>query len=206
MIQFKKLPFNIENVWLISDTHAYHKNICAGSSTWEDKENSTRQFANENSMTLELIKNINSKVKYDDLLIHCGDWSFGGKENVEKFRNQINCRSIILHEGNHDHNINDENKNLFYEYTQIGYWQIDHLKFVCCHYPLTIWHQSHKDVPLFYGHVHGSFKNKGKSLDIGIDNTFRLLKGYNPISLKKAYDIAMSNETVYESHHNIKTN
>jgi len=209
MIQFEKLPFNVGNTWMTSDIHGFHKNIAKGSSTWEeDHSSSCRDFKNEIEMTEHIVNQINKYVKEDDLLINCGDWSFGGKGNIFTLRNMIKCKNIILIQGNHDHNITNSNdqEGLFYDFQQIGYYQVDHIKFVTCHYPMSIWHQSHKDVPLFYGHVHGSFKNVGKSLDVGIDNIFNLTGEYKPISLVEADKIARSNKTFLESHHQKNTN
>jgi calcineurin-like phosphoesterase family protein len=209
MIQFKKLPFKIEQVYLTSDTHYSHNNICRGISKWNSNE--CRDFDTLEEMNNTIVNNINKYVKYDDLLIHCGDWSFGGIENIKKFRDRINCKNIILIQGNHDHNIDKHVENgtineLFLEFKQIGYYQIEFMKFVCCHFPMSIWHQSHKDVPLFYGHVHGSFQNVGKSMDVGIDNIFKLIDIYKPISLEAAFNICMSRETFLESHHQKNTN
>ena len=99
-----KIPID-RKVWLTSDTHGYHKNICYGTSIWNDKENSTRKFDNELIMTQHIIDNINKYVAEDDILIHLGDWSFGGIENIWNFRKQIKCKNIYLVLGNHDHHI-----------------------------------------------------------------------------------------------------
>lgn len=210
MIQFEKLNFKIENVYLTSDTHYNHKNICKGTTSWKTGHNEQcRIFDTLENMNNNIVENINRIVGENDLLIHGGDWSFGGQEYITEFRNRIVCKNIILIQGNHDHHIKKvlkENPSLFIEFTQIGFYQIEYIKFVISHYPQAIWHQSHKDIPLFYGHVHGSFENKGKSLDIGIDNIFNLTSEYKPISLDLAYKLCMQKPTFLESHHNLKTN
>ena len=77
---------------------------------------------------------------------------------------------------------------------------------MCSHYPYLLWHQSHKSVPLMFGHVHGSNPGVGKSMDVGIDNIFKLTGEYRPINLE-TFEAFVSNKEVYlESHHNSTTN
>lgn len=209
MIPFKLLPFTIDQVFLTSDTHYSHRNICKATSTWEAPNNAgCRNFFSLEEMDEAIVNGINRIVKPNDLLIHCGDWTFGGYKNISKFRKSIRCKNIILLQGNHDHHISQEfvANGDFLEFTQIGFYQVEYMKFVCAHYPMSIWHQSHHDVPLFYGHVHGSFQNVGKSLDVGIDNMFKLKGRYEPISLGEAYEICSRKPAYLESHHNATTN
>lgn len=105
-------------IWFTSDTHFQHKNIVLGVSEWDDKEKSCRKFATLEEMNELIVKNINDVVKEDDILYHLGDWSFGGIENIWKFRKQIKCKNIILIPGNHDHHIkkNKELPNVFNEH------------------------------------------------------------------------------------------
>lgn len=208
MIAFKKLPFKIDQTWITSDSHYNHKNICKGTTSWDSPHNEgCRNFETLELMNESIVNNINDSVKPDDLLIHLGDWSFGGVKSIFEFRDSIRCKNVILIQGNHDHLIYaNTHGELFQEFTQIGFYQIESLRFVCSHYPMSIWHQSHHDVPLFYGHVHGSFQNVGKSLDVGIDNIFKLKKSYSPISLQESYNIASKRETYLESHHSEHTN
>lgn len=98
-----------QQAYFISDTHAYHTNICKGSTRWDLNDHggnlSVRDFKNEYEMTEVMLKDINDTVGQDDYLIHLGDWSFGGIENIWKFRKRINCHNIILILGNHDQHI-----------------------------------------------------------------------------------------------------
>ena len=79
-------------VWITSDTHYGHKNICRGVTNWRLPDGSvpidqTRDFDTIERMNESIIRNINSVVGQDDVLIHLGDWSFGGFDNIEIFRN-----------------------------------------------------------------------------------------------------------------------
>lgn len=95
----------MSNIWFTSDTHHSHKNICIGVSEWDDKAKSCRNFQTLEEMNELIVSNINKYVKEDDILYHLGDWSFGGIENIWKFRKQIKCKNIYLVPGNHDHHI-----------------------------------------------------------------------------------------------------
>jgi predicted phosphodiesterase len=56
-------------------------------------------------MNQALVDGINKNVKFNDVLIHLGDWSFGGIDKIWEFRKQINCQNIYHVYGNHDHHI-----------------------------------------------------------------------------------------------------
>lgn len=100
-----KITLNKEQrVFFTSDTHFHHKNICHGVSRWAD-ERTCRPFETLEEMDQKLIENINSTVGEDDILVHLGDWSFGGSDQIWNFRKQINCKNIHLILGNHDHHI-----------------------------------------------------------------------------------------------------
>jgi len=207
MIKFRELPFKIEQTWLTSDWHLYHKNIAKGSSNWSG---GYRDFPDQFLMTDHIVDTINSYVKPTDLLINVGDLSFGGKENIKKSLDRVNCQNIIHIEGNHDHHTLEFEmlaiSGKLLDFKQIGYFNISGQKLVCCHFPFAIWHQSHKNIPLAFGHVHGSYPGLGKSMDVGIDNIYKLFGEYRPISLLEFMEIIDTKETYLESHHNIKTN
>ena len=95
-----------EKVWITSDTHYGHTNICRGVTNWrlpngDIPVNQTRDFLTIDKMNATIVNNINGIVGQDDILIHLGDWSFGGFENIEEFRNRIICQNIHLILGNH---------------------------------------------------------------------------------------------------------
>lgn len=171
------------NVWLTSDTHFSHKNICRGVTQWDtSRANSTRDFNTVKEMNRTLVDNINSVVMQDDTLIHLGDWSFGGVDEIWNFRKQIICKNIILVLGNHDHHIrnNRELPNSFQ--AQIGrtlfanevfMWVGDLLELsiidntnegrggksprmdiVCTHYPFASWDELGKGRVHLHGHIH----------------------------------------------------
>jgi len=178
-----------KNIWITSDTHYGHKNICRGVTDWRTKDgkipiNSTRDFASLDLMNDTIVNNINNCVGQDDVLIHLGDWSFGGYENIRKFRERIICESVYLIYGNHDHNIRnnrDNIKELFvetYSYAELVY---DKNTFVLFHYPILSWNCISRGYVHLFGHQHSSPDKKfrtGKSMDIGID-THEKFQPYN---------------------------
>lgn len=93
-----------DKLWFTSDTHFGHKNIVSKESCWTDKSG-CRDFPTKEAMSQNIVESINKYVKEDDILIHLGDWSFGGIENIWKYRKQIICKTIYLCIGNHDNNI-----------------------------------------------------------------------------------------------------
>jgi calcineurin-like phosphoesterase family protein len=93
-----------QRLWFTSDTHYNHANICSATTQWVNPV-TLRDFKSLEHMNACLVGNINEKVGQDDILFHLGDWSFGGFESIQKFRDQIVCKNIHLILGNHDHHI-----------------------------------------------------------------------------------------------------
>ena len=95
-----------QNVYTTSDTHYNHKNICSAVTEWKNtRPGQTRDFKSLSHMNQTIVNNINAVVGEDDILIHFGDWSFGGIEQIWEFRKQIICKNIYLIFGNHDEHI-----------------------------------------------------------------------------------------------------
>jgi calcineurin-like phosphoesterase family protein len=134
-------------------------------------------------MNSTLVNNINEVVGEDDILIHLGDWSFGGFEQIEEFRNKILCKNIHLIYGNHDHHIkrNKENIQRLFSSTQ-DYLNLDlripngkntdKLTLVCMHYPIASWDSMNNGVIHLHGHVHlppNLRIAEGRAMDVGVD-------------------------------------
>ena len=197
MIKFN--PKKDYKIFFSSDLHGLHKNICYGTSNWDNKENSTRKFDNPNSMTDVIIDNINKLVSYDDKLFLLGDLLFHYKDvdSYIRFLNRINCNNMFLLYGNHDHRenlrqacliINDYNKKIsISDYLEI---EIDGKLICMSHYPMARWNNRHnKRSYMLFGHEHGKFDNGELSLDVGIDNAFKLFREYRPFSWKEVQTI-----------------
>ena len=195
--------------WVISDTHAFHKNICKGCTSWRD--GADRDYDDPVKMTVEMADVINQHVMPDHDLIHLGDWSFGGFENIKRFREMLACRNIYLICGNHDHHIEEDRdgcRSLFRKvYGEPGISclveiKVGNFKYICGHYKMAIWNKSHHDVRNLWGHSHGSMPDDPnlRSFDAGWD-VWR-----KPLNFVEVEQI-MSKKT-YKSvdHHNKETN
>lgn len=168
------------DVWITSDTHYGHKNICRGVTNWRLPDGSipisqTRDFKSIEQMNDTIVNNINEVVKQEDILIHLGDWSFGGFENIRKFYDRIICKNIHLILGNHDHHILNNRENvqeLFLTVSQYETLVIGKQEFRLMHYPISSWDGLNKGVMHLHGHCHLPTElrfGKGKRVDVGID-------------------------------------
>ena len=169
-----------EKYWLVSDTHYGHKNICRGVTDWRLPNGdipieSTRPFSSIEEMNNTIVDNINNVVGQNDWLIHLGDWSFGGFDNIQKFRERILCKNIVLVLGNHDHHIDknkDDVRKLFTMVTKYLTIYHDKKQISLFHYPITSWDGMGKGSIHLHGHTHLSNDNRfgiGRRMDIGID-------------------------------------
>lgn len=168
------------NVWITSDTHYSHKNICRGVTNWRTSEgeipvSQTRDFPTIEKMNASIVNNINEVVGQDDILIHLGDWSFGGYDQIREFWDRIICKNIHLVLGNHDHHI-DNNRDgcqgLFQSVSHYNTLEIGQFKFRLMHYPISSWDGLGKGVMHLHGHCHLPTNlrfGKGQRMDIGMD-------------------------------------
>lgn len=212
-----------------SDTHYGHANIASQyGSNWKS---GWRGFKDLDDMNQHLVSQINKTVGPDDTLYHLGDWSFGGIDNIWKFRKQVQCRNIHLILGNHDHHIEDNkiitiptgDLNLAFGlnctmnttfrvhdiFSSVSHYHEVHLNgnvYVLSHYGMRVWHGSHKGWIHLYGHSHGSLPPFGKSVDVGVDNAKKYLGDYRPFSEAEIIDFMSKRSIEYADHHEQKTN
>ena len=190
-----------QRLFFTSDTHYNHANICTATTTWVGAENLTRKFNTLNHMNDTLVNNINELVGENDVLIHLGDWSFGGFEKISEFRNRIICKNIHLTYGNHDHHIRNNKEDikdifssthdyLFLDIRRpsiVGKGQMDKYSFVCMHYPIASWDSMNDGTIHLHGHVHlppNLRLGEGKSLDVGVDGN-----NLHPMSLDEVLSV-----------------
>ena len=178
-MKFDKL-LTTGTVWITSDTHYHHKNICRGVTNWRTQDgkipvSSTRDFRDLDEMDSTIVNNINAKVGPDDTLIHLGDVAFGGFEMVGQFLDRLVCKNIHLVLGNHDHHIQNDREGIQSRFLSVQNYleaNIEGENFILCHYPLQSWNGLNKGFIHLHGHVHLSAQNKwgnGKRLDVGMD-------------------------------------
>lgn len=196
----------MNNIWFTSDTHYHHKNIVRGCTNWEGSLQRCRDFDTLEQHNQTLVDNINNVVKENDILYHCGDWSFGGFDNIWNFRKQLNCKNIHLIFGNHDHHIENNRGGCQGYFTSVQYYKeifVDKNKIILFHYAMRVWNQSHHNSWLLYGHSHGTIDNNyGKSMDVGVDTH----PEFRPYHYDEIKQIMNNRESVLIDHHSEKTN
>jgi calcineurin-like phosphoesterase family protein len=173
-----------QRIFFTSDTHYAHSNICSATTNWSVNDGYARTFNSLEHMNTTIVNNINNMVGEDDILIHLGDWSFGGFDKIEEFRSRILCKNIHLVLGNHDHHIerNKEGIQRLFSSVQnylrleikkpINKATVDKHTFVCMHYPIASWHDMNQGVIHLHGHVHLPPRLRvadGKAMDVGVD-------------------------------------
>jgi calcineurin-like phosphoesterase family protein len=198
----------MRKVWFTADTHFGHNKIpfyakrkfCLDEqesekldSIWRNKSmhnDWAPSWASIARMDDYLIRRINDCVAKDDILWHLGDFCYGKKgklaETARKYRERINCKNVFLVAGNHD---SPEVKRAFngnYEYFEL---KVSSRIIVLSHYCQAFWNKSHAKSWMLYGHAHGSAEQwldenmPGRlSMDVGVDNVFKVLGEYRPIS------------------------
>ena len=175
-----------QNLFFTSDTHYNHTNICRATTRWTDADSVTRDFKSLDHMNDTIVNNINEVVGENDILIHLGDWSFGGFDKIEEFRNRIICKNIHLVLGNHDHHIERNKDNIQRLFTSVNHYinldvrrpslmkkgEMDKFKFVLMHFPIASWDGMNDNVMHLHGHVHLPKHQRiaeGRAMDVGVD-------------------------------------
>ena len=197
------------NIWFTSDSHFGHTNIAGPKiSTWSS---GYRDFNSVHEMNMALVDGINKYVKEDDILYHLGDWSFGGVQNIFQFRNYIICKNIHLILGNHDKHIIDKEIKyydtkfnpieLFSSVQDVLTLELGKTKLFLSHYSHRVWLGSHKGVIHLYGHSHGNIPDYGKSMDVGVDVSFKKFGEYRPFNIGDITNIMSKRSIDKIDHH-----
>jgi calcineurin-like phosphoesterase family protein len=153
-------------------------------------------------------------VGQDDVLICLGDWSFGGFEFIQQFRDRIVCKNVHLVLGNHDHHIERNRENIKSIFSSVSEYlrivvmepvkknEAKRHEFVCMHYPIQSWDGLNKGIIHLHGHVHLPNERKfgkGKKMDVGFDGhpefrPYNLLREIVPIMNKREMLSDMPND------------
>lgn len=140
-------------LWFTSDTHFGHLNII---------RYCDRPFKDQYHMDKVLINNWNSLISNDDIVIHAGDFCWGGKGEWIHLLHRLNGTKILV-PGNHDRD-KDIPKEMF-EMVAYGYLNMEikddkPQRITACHFPMLSWHHSHKGAWNLFGHWHSSTVHK----------------------------------------------
>ena len=146
-------------VWVTSDTHFGHTNII---------KYCDRPFTNTEDMDQAIIKDWNSKVGPEDLVIHLGDVTFKSKSKMDFIMSQLSGKKMLIL-GNHDRRQDLEEHFLegCFHYLSITRGS---QHYILMHYPIESWDRKFHDVPHLHGHCHGTVNNAGLlRFDMGWD-------------------------------------
>jgi calcineurin-like phosphoesterase family protein len=172
-----------QRIFFTSDTHYGHSNICRATSNWGD-DSKTRDFKSLDHMNTTLVDEINNKVGENDVLIHLGDFSFGGFDNIAEFRGRILCKNVHLILGNHDHHIERDKDGIRSLFKSVNHYavldvrrsgkdkEMEKYSIVLCHFPIASWDSMNTGRIHLHGHVHLAPHNKiaeGRAMDVGVD-------------------------------------
>lgn len=200
-------------IYFISDTHFNHANLVSATTKWSDNSK-TRQFSSLEEHNVWLINSINSIVRHDDELYHLGDWSFGGKDKIKTFRDQLNCRKIHIICGNHDHHIHQESHGDLFEsitpYLCNKLIKVNSQTIILGHHAMRTWYKDNKGSWMLYGHSHGTLNDNypelnRRTIDVGVDNLMKIIS--RPvISFTELNTLFVNRQVKQIDHHNESTN
>lgn len=184
-------------VYITSDLHWSHKNLCRGTCSWEDKSG-CRDFDTIDKMNDWAIDKINAKVGPEDVLWNLGDVVFGKKTDLYEFMGRLKCKEMHLLRGNHEQYLEGfpELKTCFASID--NYKEIRYNKTLFClfHYPLQVWNEHHKGAIMCHGHCHQSLPvSKRRIFDVGIDHPD------SPFSLDELLLLASKRKIEVLDHH-----
>jgi len=167
----------IENTWLWSDLHFFHKNII---------EFSDRPYPDVETMNEHLVANFNDYVQPDDTSIWVGDVGFSNDTAINELLDQCNGYKILI-VGNHDFNKKKLRKLNFNEVHLLQHIQTPYVDLVLTHYPMD-----NLPVPYFnvHGHLHAYPPNNYFSNSLQHINVNCEFIDYKPTELAKVIKLA----------------
>jgi calcineurin-like phosphoesterase family protein len=185
---FPKQTLNVDKVWFSSDLHLNHQAVI----------NFGRQFDSVSHMNDYILNETNKVVRENDLLVLCGDTMMGEKDYIQ-FLNSLICDNIIMLFGNHCNRSKMQSAliecdKLIYigDYVELNVEK----QIICCsHFPQFNWNYQDDGAISLHGHLHADENavvkeiHKYKSLDVGIDNYYKLFGEYSLFSFEKVCEL-----------------
>jgi len=117
-----------------------------------------------------IIKNLEERIKPQDILYFLGDLTFKeikAREFFERFE-KIEVHFII---GNHDsRGVIKIAKEFCASVSHLKAIKIEDQPITLCHYAMRVWNKSHFNAWQLYGHSHAKLLPVGKQYDVGVDN------------------------------------
>lgn len=196
LTSFPKISMQFDNVYFSSDLHIDHQAVI----------NFGRNFASLEWMNQYIINEINGKVGVNDLIVLLGDTMMQEK-NYFDFLEKLNCKKVIMLYGNHC-NIGKisqvHSEKLLYH----GYYLelLIEGQIICCqHYPSFNWNYQDDGSWGLHGHLHSDENSivkeihKYKSLDVGIDNYYKMFGEYSLFSFEQIKEL-LKDKLIIERH------
>ena len=180
------------SVFFTSDTHFGHKNIIVF-----EKEN--RPFQDVSDMDWVLIKNWNSIVDSDDVVIHLGDAAMGDINHTIGLMSKLNGHKILV-PGNHDSVFSGNKPDYVQKWMPLyrtvfaEIWPEEYdfslsngTEVTLSHFPYdkderhedryAAFQPTDRNLPLLHGHVHSTWAINGRQYNVGVD-----VHGLKPVS------------------------
>ena len=186
--------------YITSDLHLFHYNAMG-----VDGFIKTRlHFGDVEEMNETIIRAINSTVKKEDILIHCGDFGFGNPKVLFEQLERINAHKLILIKGNHDSSkffkyIKNHNEKGKYELHDVGLIRKANRKvYYITHYPLGLG-QDRRNLRNLCGHIHEQDPREANCLNVGVDSpSFPNLPFGTPVLIEDAFNKVEEKWTSWE--------
>ena len=182
------------NTWFTSDTHFGHARII---------ELCNRPFDSVDAMNEAIIDNWNAVVKPADIVFHLGDVAMGTLVESLPLVNRLNGHKVLV-PGNHDRVFAGNKKayrdrflpqyrDTFDNVIMLGRYVFDD-EIVLCHFPYEgDSHEEDRFVDhrpfdngdwLIHGHVHDSWKIRGRQINVGVD-----VWDFTPVDLDQILEV-----------------
>ncbi len=189
-----------------SDTHFFHKKI----SEYTERGNYT-DAGNHTEWVLDII---NKQAKPGDTLYILGDVAFTSDHTeIESLLLQINCQVFVV-KGNHDSKTTWKRvgmtsmaaKNKLVAVKDYAEIKLESGKTLCMfHFPISAWHKQGYGSYHAHGHCHGMYQGVGKSLDVGLDNSYNLFGEHRLFTEQDIEDFMAMRDVVVTDGHKVRT-
>lgn len=175
----------MNEIYFTADLHLAHANIL------KHMPERGRQFETIEHMENCFIDTTNSMVKPNDTLVIAGDFCWKATR-VGHFRQRLNVKTIRFVYGNHD--ARSAGKH-FSTADDMLFLKVMDKHFHVAHYPLVSWCKMRHGGMSCYGHAHSlaeemldSIWPYRNSIDIGIDNAYRLFGTFRPFHIDEVIE------------------